>query len=351
MPIPYILLIVAALVGSLFLLSQVLLPFVAGMIIAYFLDPVADRLEAMGISRTIATLLILLGFFALFGVVIALIFPLLQDQILGFIRQLPGYIEQLTLFLAPYLDSFNEQFGPEQMAKLKNMAADSSGKVASVMADVLGKVWSGGMALVSLLSLLFVTPVVAFYLLRDWDRIVERVDELLPRQSAPVVREQMSEIDKTLAGFIRGQASVCLALATIYGVGLTLAGLDFGLTIGLIAGLVSFIPYFGTGVGLVASVGMALAQFDDPMRIGIVVAIFMFGQVLDSLLFQPKWVGDSVNLHPVWVIFALFAGGALFGFTGMLLAIPVAAVVGVLVRYSRKRYMASRVYSGDSTAS
>ena len=202
------------------------------------------------------------------------------------------------------------------------------------------------------LRLLVITPLVAFYLLRDWDRIVARIDSLLPSRIRPIVREQAKEIDDILAGFVRGQATVCLLLGVFYAVGLSLAGLDFGVIVGLGTGLISFIPYFGMTIGLVTGMGIAVAQFADWVPIAIVAGVFAVGQVLEGNVITPRLVGNRVRLHPVWVIFAVLAGGALFGFTGILLALPAAAVIGVLVRFAVSRYQGSSLFDrdGDSAA-
>jgi predicted PurR-regulated permease PerM len=203
--------------------------------------------------------------------------------------------------------------------------------------------------LINLVSLLVITPVVAFYLLRDWDRIVIQIDSWLPRRYAETIREQVRAVDATLAGFLRGQGTVCLILAIYYGLGLSLAGLDFGLVIGLVAGLLSFVPYVGAIVGLLLSVGLALVQFDAWLPIAIVAAVFILGQVVEGNFLTPKLVGESVGLHPVWIIFALLAGGTLFGFVGLLLAIPAAAVIGVGVRFALDRYLVSAYYKGPGS--
>jgi predicted PurR-regulated permease PerM len=201
-------------------------------------------------------------------------------------------------------------------------------------------------ALFQLISLVVITPLVSFYLLRDWDRIVERIDAYLPRGSAPAIHDQFGKIDRTLAGFIRGQATVCLILGAFYAVGLSLVGLEFGLLIGLGTGLISFIPYFGMMVGLAVGISVALAQFSGLGSVALVAAVFAVGQVAEGNFLTPKLVGDRVGLHPVWVIFALLAGGTLFGFTGILLAVPAAAVIGVLVRFTLESYRDSRLYEG-----
>jgi predicted PurR-regulated permease PerM len=230
--------------------------------------------------------------------------------------------------------------------RLRAAAGNYAGDVAGWIAKVISGILSRGLALFDVLSVMFITPVVAFYLLRDWDLMVHKVDGWLPRHHADVVREQVKAVNVTLSGFVRGQATVCLALGALYAAGLTVAGLDFGLVIGLLSGVLSFIPYVGSLFGFVVSVGLALLQFDDLWRVAIVIGIFLFGQAMEGNVLTPKLVGDKVGLHAVWVMFALLAGGSLFGFLGVLLAVPVAAVIGVLTRFALRQYLNSRYYYG-----
>jgi predicted PurR-regulated permease PerM len=209
------------------------------------------------------------------------------------------------------------------------------------------RIVGSGVAFANLLSLLFITPVVAFYLLRDWDHFVRRIDDLLPLEHRKTILAQFREVDRNLAGFARGQASVCLVLAIYYALGLTLVGLEFGLVVGLGIGLISFIPYVGSITGLIVSLGIALAQFPTWGPVGLVLGVFVVGQILEGYVLTPRLVGNRVGLHPVWVIFALLAGGTLFGFVGLLLAVPVAAVIGVLTRFAVQQYLASRYFRGD----
>ena len=232
------------------------------------------------------------------------------------------------------------------MMEKAGTTAEGGEALPAWMLDVLGGIWRSGMALFNFLSLLFVTPVVAWYLLRDWDRIVAKVDQWLPRPYAEEIRGQMEEIDKRLAGFVRGQAMVCFFLAAFYGTGLTALGLNYGLVVGVVAGLISFIPYVGSVTGFVLSMLLALVQFDNPWWIGAVAGVFIVGQAIEGNFLTPKFVGGRVGLHAVWVILALFAFGALFGFVGVLVAVPVAAVIGVLTRYLLQRYLESRYYTG-----
>jgi predicted PurR-regulated permease PerM len=328
------------------LLSSILLPFVAGMLTAYFLDPVADRLEARKIPRGIATALILLAFFLCGAGVITLLFPMLQRQIVDLAILLPGMVDAARQSIEPILREFLAGLPPDTMAEIKTSVGNIAGKVASWVTGMLASVWSGGVALFNMISLVVVTPVVAFYLLRDWDLITAKIDSWLPLGARPTIRDQLGEIDLTLAAFVRGQATVCLVLALVYGVGLSVIGLKSGLLVGLGAGLISFIPYLGAATGLTVGVGIALFQFDSWVTIATVAGIFLFGQTLESYVLTPRLVGDKVGLHPVWIIFALMAGGALFGFTGILLAVPVAAVIGVLSRFAIKRYLESPLYHG-----
>lgn len=343
-----ILLIFAVFGILLYLLKSVLLPFVAGILVAYFLDPLADRLERAGCSRTLATTIITAGFFLAVGLGVVVIFPLLQDQIVGLAHRMPAVIDAVRERAQPLIERLHTQLTDEQVAKLKDAAGGYAGEAVKWVTQFVKGLLSGGVAVFQLISLLIITPLVSFYLLRDWDRIVERFDTLLPRDMAPTIREQMAAIDATVAGWVRGQATVCLILGVWYGLGLTVVGLEFGLVVGFLTGLISFIPYFGCGIGLVVALGIALAQFGVGAKIVMVVGVFAIGQIVEGYILTPRLVGEKVGLHPVWVIFALFAGGALFGFTGVLLAVPVAAVIGVLIRFAISRYKESELYRGDA---
>ncbi|CDO60896.2 Putative permease [Candidatus Phaeomarinobacter ectocarpi] len=330
------------------LLSSIMLPFVAGMAIAYFLDPAADRLEDMGLSRMAATSVISVVGLLIFILVLVLVLPVLQDQIIKFIERAPGYVDQLRQLFDRVMDGriaeFIAGFDTDARAAFTDIAKSAFGWAGQVFQRAI----SGGLAFVSFMSLVFVTPVVAFYLLLDWDRMVEQMDSWLPRDHAGTVRRLVGEMDGMLSGFVRGQVTVCFVLGTFYATALTLIGLDFGLVVGLIAGLVSFIPFVGALVGLVLSVGLALIQFwPDPLMIGAVAAVFFVGQAIEGNILTPWLVGSRVKLHPVWVIFALFAFGTLFGFVGVLLALPLAALIGVLMRFGIGEYLKSDLYKGN----
>ncbi len=330
------------------LLSDVLLPFVVGMAIAYFFDPLADRLEKIGLSRTLATALILLGFFVIAFGVIALLLPLLQDQLLALARLLPEVVSQVQSVLAPILEQLRSDLTPDAVDEIKSAVANYAGTVVRWITGFLGEVLSGGIALLNILSLILITPLVAFYLLRDWDDIVAKVDHSLPRDAADTIREQARRIDDTLAGFVRGQGLVCMSLAVLYAVGLSLVGLNAGVLLGIAAGTLAVVPYIGAAVSFVVGVGLAIAQFQqDYVSVILVAAVFLTGQTLESYFLTPRLVGGRVGLSPVWIIFAMLAGGSLFGLTGVLIALPVAAVVGVLVRFTIETYLESDLYHGE----
>jgi predicted PurR-regulated permease PerM len=330
----------------LYLLRGVLLPFVAGMAIAYCLDPVCDRIERMGLSRTWATAIVTVVFAVIVLVLLAVLVPLLYEQFVALAKSLPEYIELLADELDPLLAEIRQSVPGATSSDLGSVAGTISSAM-SWIGGALGGILSGSLAFFNVVSLIFITPIVTFYLLRDWDVLVAKVDSWLPPRYAPTIHQQMNEIDRTLAGFARGQATICLFLAVFYGVGLTAIGLDFGLAIGVFAGLLSFIPYVGSIVGLIVSVGLAYVQFDDWVWVAVTAGIFFAGQAIEGNILQPKLLGENVGLHPVWVIFALLAGGALFGFLGLLLAVPVMAVIGVVSRFALGCYLSSRIYDPD----
>jgi predicted PurR-regulated permease PerM len=333
-------------VALLWLLHRILLPFVAGMVLAYLLDPLANRVERLGVNRVLATLFIIALFLLVFILLIMLVAPVLVSQLLALIDNMPGYLARLQTLVAdsnrPWLAKIvGEGFANVEIGPLVKQSAGTA-------VVFLGSVWSGGRALISIFSLIVITPVVAFYLINDWPRITAAIDNWLPRRQADTIRGLMREIDAAIAGFMRGQTGVALVLGSFYGIGFTITGLSFGLLIGLLAGLLSFVPYAGSLTAFVLSVVVAVAQFwPDWTPIVAVVAVNLIGQVLEGNVLSPYLVGPSVGLHPVWLMFALLAFGYLFGFVGLLLAIPMAAAIGVLVRFALRQYLASPFYTGD----
>jgi predicted PurR-regulated permease PerM len=343
------LLVLAFFVVFLWLFSTILLPFVAGMALAYFLDPVADWLERRGLSRMAATTLILLAFVILLVLALIIVIPLLATQATDFAEKVPGYITSLQQLVADPNSTVMPEWMKGQIGALKENVAKYAGEGASFLAGVFVQIWASGKALVDILSLLVITPVVAFYILLDWDKMVAKVDGWVPRDWVGVVRRLAGEMDHAIAGFVRGQGTICLVLAILYGGSLSLAGLNFGLLIGIVAGLISFIPYLGSLVGLVLSVGVALVQFwPDYPWILLIAGIFFAGQIIDGYVLQPKLIGERVGLHPVWLMFALLAFGALFGFVGLMVAVPASASIAVLVRYAISRYLDSDLYHGGA---
>lgn len=333
----------------LFVFRSVLLPFVAGMALGYFLDPVADRLERIGFSRLAATAFILVLFIVLFAISLIIIVPLLVTQAVDFGSKVPGYIAAFQELVTTRTSIYVPDWLAGQLAGVKDSFSGLLKEGAGLMGTIFQQIWNSGKALVDIAALFIVTPVVAFYLLLDWDNMVAKLDSWVPRDHVDTVRDLSHRIDKTIAGFVRGQGTVCIFLGVFYGISLSITGLNFGLLIGLFSGLISFIPYVGSTVGLVLAVGVALFQFwPDYLMIGVVAGVFFLGQFLEGNILQPRLVGSSVGLHPVWLMFALFAFGALFGFVGMLIAVPTAAVIGVLVRFGLERYLDSDLYQGKS---
>ena len=338
------------LAATTYLLSGALLPFVAGMGVAYLLDPVADRLERLGMPRTAAALLIIFAFLLSIALVFVVLVPILSDQISGLISRAPGYINQLRNDVQPLLRKLRSNLTPSQAAQVDEAIKSHAGDVIGWVGQILSSIVYGGAALLNLLGLLFVMPVVAFYMIRDWDRLIAHIDSLLPLHSADTIRALAREIDARLSGFVRGQAIVCLLLGAWYATGLTIVGLDFALLLGIGSGLLSIIPYLGNIVGLTTSLLLAVAQFDNWVSVALVAGVFLSGQMLEGNFVSPKIVGDRVGLHPVWLLFEVTAGAVLLGITGALLAVPTAAAVGVLVRYGVQRYRNSALYADPNLA-
>ncbi len=340
----------AVLVLMLWLLSDILLPFVAGAAIAYLLTPLTDRLERLGVNRLAAALSIISLVVLAIVIAILLVAPILGGQLSSFIDNIPGYVARLQSLLSdpsrPWLQKIlGASFSADK--SIGDLVTQGVGWLTAFLKSL----WSGGRALVSLFSLVVVTPVVAFYLIFDWHRMIRTADSWIPVNQRKTVRQLAREIDAAIAGFVRGQTAVCLILGSFYAVALTLTGLNFGLLIGLLSGVITFIPYVGSMTGLILALGVAVAQFwPHYSSILMVLGVFLVGQFLEGNLLAPKLVGESVGLHPVWLIFALLAFGYLFGFVGLLVAVPLAATIGVLVRFTLHRYRESALYTGEPSA-
>ena len=332
----------AVLMVALWFIGDVLLPFLLGGAIAYFLDPVADRLEAMGLSRRLATAIITIICVLVFVVMALLVVPTLVNQAISLFETAPQLARDFTNFLTERFPSLLDE-GSTLRASITSVGAAVQERGGQLLQTALASFAS----ILNIIILFVIVPVVAVYMLMDWDRMVAAVDGMLPRDHAPTIRHLAREIDRTLASFVRGMGTVCLILGTYYAIALMLVGLQFGLVVGFVAGVVTFIPYLGALIGGALAIGLALFQFwGDWVSIGLVAGIFALGQVIEGNVLTPKLVGSSVGLHPVWLILALSAFGTLFGFVGMLVAVPVAAAIGVIARFGVEQYQQSVLYKG-----
>jgi len=339
-------LVIAVVVGFVvWLLSPVLMPFAIAGMLAYLCDPLADRLEAWKLNRTLAVSIVFAFMVLVVVGILLLLIPLIQRQVVHLIESLPSYVAWVKQVAMPWIE-VHLHLAPGSFDTDRIMAALRShiGSVSTIVATTLAKVSKSGFGIVLWLTNLVLIPVVTFYLLRDWDRLMAQIDGLLPRRQRPTIVRLARESNQVLGAFVRGQLLVMVALGIIYGVGLTLIGLNVGPLIGMVAGLLSFVPYLGFITGLVAAVIAVLVEFGDWFHLGLLAIVFAIGQAMEGYVLTPKLVGDKIGLHPVAVIFAVLAGGQLFGFLGVLLALPAAAVIMVLVRYGYKRYQDSDLY-------
>ncbi|MCK0195446.1 AI-2E family transporter [Ancylobacter sp. 6x-1] len=331
------------------LLSSVMLPFVAGLALAYFLNPVTTRLEHWGASRMVASLTVIAVSLLVIILLLLLVIPLFGSQLSAFLQGLPQTISKLQKLMTGEGAQWLRRVFGNNVPNINEGLSQLVSQGASYLLSFVQSIWTGGQALISLFSLVVITPVVAFYILNDWNRMVAKVDSWLPVHNRETIRDIARQMDRAIAGFLRGQALVCIILGTYYAIALTIAGLNFGLVIGIVSGLITFIPYVGSLTGFVLAVGIALVQFfPDWTMIGVIVAIFLLGQFVEGNILSPKLVGDSVGLHPVWLMFALLAFGYLLGFLGLLLAVPLAAAMGVLVRFALDQYLHSSLYTGEA---
>lgn len=327
------------------LFASVLAPFVAAAVIAYALDPPTTRLTRLGVPRGIAALAMIIGLLAAVLLFLLLLYPMIVAQIGLFLGRIPNYVMQLQAWAGDIVTHLQENFGPEVVnSRLRDLVAGQAGNMLNFLVGALTSLIGGGFAIFNVLTLAIVTPVVGFYLLRDWQWSVQQVDSWLPRRYAGVIRAQAREVDRILSAWVRGQALCCVILAVYYALAFTLAGLDLGLIVGLAAGVLSFIPYVGSITGGVTAIALAAAQFPHWRGVIMIVAVLIFGQIVEGYVIYPRFLGDRVELPAVWVIFALFAGGAAFGFLGVMLAVPMAATIGVLCRFWLRRYLASQLY-------
>jgi predicted PurR-regulated permease PerM len=349
-PFAFWIAVFAAVIVAVVLLREILLPFVAGMVLAYLLDPLASRLERLGLNRLVATLAIMGLFMVAVVALILLAAPVIVAELAKFIEHFPLYVRQVGELASDPGRPWLRKIVGEGLGRAEQSINELASLGADRFADVLRSVWTGGRALISVFSLAIVTPIVACYLVYDWKRMIAAVDTWVPPARRDVVRALAREIDDTISGFVRGQSALCLALGLFYAAALSLIGLHHGLLIGLAAGLISFVPYLGSLTGLVVATCVAIAQFWPRWGlIALVPATFFVGQSLGDYVLSPYLVGRRINLNPVWLLFALFAFGYLFGFVGLLIAVPLAAAIGVLVRFAMKQYLASPFYAKGPT--
>jgi len=330
------------------LLKEILLPFVAGMVIAYFLNPLAGTLQRMGLSRMWASLLILLAAMIAFAAILLFVVPLLATQAQQLALALPAELERLKSIVDTWAQ---EQLGPRYPAfqSALTQAIDGlSQNWAGIAGWVASSLWDQSRAVVNFISLILVTPLVVFYMLLDWDPMLAKINGWLPRTHAPAIRQLASDVNDAVSAFIRGQGTVCMILGAFYAAGLTAAGLKYGLLIGIVTGILTFIPFVGWALGTITATTLAVIQFwPDVVPVAMVAGVFIAGQAFDAGFLSPNIVGSKIGLHPVWLIFALFVFSYLFGFVGVLVAVPVAAAIGVLVRFALKIYLASPYYNGE----
>ena len=326
------------------LVQSILLPFATGFVIAYVLAPIVAHLDRRGVPRSLGSLLVLILFLVGFAGILVVLVPLIQGQIVELITRVPSLVRALQDQLGKLILLLQEHLPAEDVTKLRDMVGSKLGEAVTWIAGLVQGMITSSFAILNIVSLVVVTPIVTFFLLRDWDAMVAQVDSYLPRQSLETVRGQARIVSDTLVGFIHGQALVCLILAVYYGIALTAAGLQSGLALGLLIGVLAIIPILGSATGFTLALGLAALQYGSWTAILVVIGIFAFGQLVEGNLLTPKLVGDRIHLHPVWVIFALFAGGTLYGFVGVLLAVPAAAVIGVLIRFALSRYRGSTLY-------
>ncbi|MEB3702494.1 AI-2E family transporter [Candidatus Bealeia paramacronuclearis] len=330
-------------------IRPILLPFITSFIVAYALSPLISKLEFYKINRGLGALLLVGAFFVFLATLLFMAIPFLQTELTFLVSKLPTYGNRLMTFLKPIIDDLAIYIKPTDLERLQSTASEYLMDIVRWLLRAIVSVLTSGLALANLISLIVITPIVSFYFLRDWNKMSGAIDSLLPLQNAPKIRNLLNEIDETIGGYARGQGLVCLTLGVYYATMLSIAGLDFSVMVGTIIGCVAFIPYVGAFIGFVLSLGIAFSQFNDWSSIGLVAGIFLVGQILEGYLLIPRFVGDRVGLHPVWVIFAILAGGVLYGFIGVLIALPMAAALGVVVRFSIQEYKTSLLYKGLTT--
>lgn len=333
---------------AIWLFRPILLPFVIGIALAYVLNPAVVLVERVVRSRAWSAAIVLMAVLAVIVGGLVIITPLIVTQIGGLVARLPGYVSDLNGLIRTLAPQLNDWLGPERAAQLQTQLTQFIGSGVEFLGSLTAQVAQSGLTVLNTIAVLILTPVVAFYLLLDWSGMVKGIDDLLPREHRREIRQLLDQIDRSIAGVIRGQGSVILVLCVYYATALTLTGLNFGLVIGLMTGLFSFIPFFGFLTGFALSMGIALVQFSPNWwMVAIVFVAYMIGQFLEGNVLYPRLVGQSININPVWLMFALFAFAFLFGFVGLILAVPLSAITATLTRYAIRRYQDSALYRGE----
>lgn len=334
----------------LYLLSPILTPFFAAALLAYLGDPLVDRLEMRRLNRTFSVVIVFVILFLVLIVILLFLVPMLEQQISYLIRNIPKYIDIIQNNLLPTLAS-KLGIDPQllDLNMLKKTISQQFDNAGGLAMSIFSSVTQSGLTLLVWIANLVMIPVITFYLLRDWDILVARIDELLPRKYEPIIAQLAQQSDDVLAAFLRGQFMVMIALGMIYSIGLSIAGLQLALLIGMMAGMVSFVPYLGFILGIIAASVAILLQTHELVQLLPVLVVFAVGQALEGMVLTPLLVGDRIGLHPVAVIFAVLAGGQLFGFVGVLLALPVAAIIAVLLRHAHGQYKSSSIFNNSTS--
>jgi predicted PurR-regulated permease PerM len=334
---------------ALWIFRGILLPFVVGAALAYLLNPLVNQLQRWHFSRVWATVVVLLSILSIIVGLFFMLVPVIGQQIIELIQRAPSLYRDLQALVNQYSPEVSAWLGPDRAAEVERAINEIARNLLGFITRLPAELVNIGMSGVSVVAFIVVSPVVAFYLLLDWEGMIRGIDNLMPRDHKAEIKGILRDIDSSMAGVIRGQGSVLLIDAAFYATALSLIGLNFGLAVGIIGGLLSFIPFVGAIVGLGLSVGIAFVQFwPNLWMVALVCGIFLVWQFIEGNVLYPKMVGSSININPVWMMFALLALGALFGFTGLLLAVPMAAIASVLVRYAVRKYKGSSLYLGSS---
>lgn len=335
----------ALFIGFIWAFYNVLAPFVLGIAVAYLLNPIVKQMDRVGIRRWISSLFILFIFIFTVVLIVVLIGPPVYRELSDLIVKIPDYVRSLVAMALPYIESLQARFGMNGAGEIETLLQDNAGNILNVGSGLLEGLATGGQFLAEMVGILLLTPLVSFFMMKEWPAIVAYVEDLYPQRHAAVIKDLLSKIDRKISGFVRGQLTIAVVLGLVYAITLSLLGLNYGFLIGIFAGIAGIIPLLGSTLGLAVSVLVAWFQSGEWGFTGIIAAVFIAGQVIEGNILTPKLIGDSVGLHPVWIIFSLLAGGSLFGITGMLLAVPVTAAAGVLIGYALQRYKESRLYA------